>query len=268
MGLVVSGTQLAGRGGSYPYGGRRLSREAIERALALNPNLAEAHNQMGRIKRYVDLDWVGADASIQRAMALDPGNSANLRSAAHSAAQFGHSDEALELARRAVELDPLNPHNWEQLGEISYFQGQLAGAEEDVKKSLELSPDVWPGPALLSRVYVMQGRPRDALPEVARVRSDGQRTWLYAVTYYALGQKKQSDAALNELIAKYSARDAFLIATVYAFRNQRDEAFEWLDRAYAQRDGGLDLTNLEPMLKNLHGDPRYSAFLKKVHLPN
>jgi TolB-like protein/DNA-binding winged helix-turn-helix (wHTH) protein len=246
--------------------GRRLSREAIDRALALNPNLAAAHSQMGRIRRYVDFDWAGADASIQRAMALEPGNPEYLDQAAYSAAMFGRSDEALTLARRAVELDPLNPGSWSGLGQIKYFEGQLAEAEADVKKSLELSPDVFPGPILLSKIYLMQGRPQDALPEIERVRTAWGRTWLYAVTYAAQGRDKESDAALKELIAKHYA--ASLVACVYAFRNQRDEAFEWLDRAYAQHEGNVASTNLDPMLKNLRSDPRYAAFLKKHNLPN
>ena len=181
---------------------------------------------------------------------------------------FRRSDEALALARRAVELDPLNPSSWSALGEIKYFEGQLAGAEADVKKSLELSPDVFPGPILLSKIYVMEGRPQDALAEIERVRTDATRAWLYAVTYAALGRQKQSDAALKELIAKYSSRGASEVARVYAFRNQRDEAFEWLDRAYAQHEGNVAYTNLDPMLKNLRSDPRYPAFLKKRNLPN
>jgi adenylate cyclase len=73
---------------------------------------------------------------------------------------------------------------------------------------------------------------------------------------------------LRELIAKYHASDAYGIAVVYAFRNQSDEAFEWLDRAYAQRDGGLIETKVDPRLKSLHSDPRYAAFLKKLNFPN
>jgi len=61
---------------------------------------------------------------------------------------------------------------------------------------------------------------------------------------------------------------AYQIADVYAFRNQSDEAFEWLDRAYAQRDSGLPTTKVDPLLKSLHNDPRYAAFLKKLNLPN
>jgi len=105
------------------------------------------------------------------------------------------------------------------------------------------------------------------LPEIERVRIDGVRAYLYAVTYYALGQKKQSDAALKELIAKYSTHGAFLVASVYALRNQRDEAFEWLDRAYALREANVGQTNSDPTLKSLHADPRFADFLRKLNLP-
>ena len=205
---------------------------------------------------------------MRRAIALEPGNPEYLDQAAYSAATFRRSDEALALARRAVKLDPLNPGSWSALGEIKYSEGQLAEAEADVKKSLELSPDVFPGPNLLSKIYVMEGRPQDALAEIERVRTDATRAWLYAVTYAAQGREKESDAALKELIAKYSTRAAYSVAAVYALRNQRGEAFQWLDRAYAQREGNLAFTNLDPMLKNLRSDPRYPAFLKKHNLPN
>jgi tetratricopeptide (TPR) repeat protein len=90
-------------------------RWASDLCQGLNPNLAEAHIQMGRIKQQIDFDWAGADASIQRAIALEPGNPEFLRFAAHSAANLGRFDEALQLDRRAVDLDPLNADSWELL---------------------------------------------------------------------------------------------------------------------------------------------------------
>src|SRR5882724_10346776 len=247
--------------------GQRLAREAVERALALNPNLAEAHTQMGRIKQQVDFDWAGADASLQRAIALKPGDSDIVRSAASSAAILGRFDEALRLGRRAVDLDPLNAESWESLEETEYFMGQLDKAAADGKKALELSPDAWFSHGLLSQIYITQGRPQDALPEIELVRSDLFRSFLYPMAYYALGRKKESDASLSEFIAKYHAGGAYQIAVVYAFRNQSDEAFEWLDRAYAQRDSGLIGTKVDPLLKSLRHDPRYVAVLKKLKLP-
>jgi TolB-like protein/DNA-binding winged helix-turn-helix (wHTH) protein/cytochrome c-type biogenesis protein CcmH/NrfG len=248
--------------------GHRLAREAVERALALNPNLAEAHAQMGRIKRQVDFDWAGADASIQRAIALEPGNPEIVRSAAASAAMLGRFDEALLLARRAVDLDPLNAHGWAGVGEIEFRGGKLDEAEADLKKAHELRPDDFLSSVFLSEIYVMQGRPQDALPEIERVHYDPVRAFLYAIAYHALGRKKESDAALRELIAKYQAIHPYLVAEIYAFRNQSDEAFEWLERAYARHDDDLIFTKVEPLLKSLHNDPRYAVFLKKLKLPN
>jgi len=248
--------------------GHRLAREAVERALALNPNLAAAHAQMGRIKRQVDFDWVGADACLQRAIALDPGNLENLGSAAFSAAMLGRFDQALPLARRAVDLDPLNELSWENLGQIRFSMGQLDEPVADIKKALELRSDVWNGHLFLSQIYIIQGRPQEALPEIERVQDQSDiRLYLYALAYHALGRKKEADTVLSELIAKYQAIDAYQIAEVYAFRNQSDEAFEWLDRAYAKHDDGLIETKIDPLLKTLHNDPRYAAFLKKLNLP-
>jgi tetratricopeptide (TPR) repeat protein len=170
--------------------GHRLAREAVERALALNPNLAEAHAQMGRIKQQVDFDWAGADASIQRAIALEPGDPDIVRSAASSTAILGRFDEALALGRRAVDLDPLNAESWENLGENEFFMGKLDQAAADGKKALELSPDVWFSHGLLSQIYITQGRPQDALPEIELVRFDLIRAFLYPMAYYALGRKK------------------------------------------------------------------------------
>ena len=255
--------------GIVPVGeGQRLAREAVERALVLNPNLAAAHAQMSRLKRQVDFDWVGSNASIQQAITLEPGKPEYIEQAATSAAYLGRFDQALELGRRAVELDPLNASSWENLGEIELFNGQLDQAAADCEKALELNPDVPPGPFYLIQIYIMQGRPQDALAEIDRVPLESLRTVVYAIAYYALGRKKDSDAALSELIAKYSASDAYGIAEAYAFRGQSDEAFEWLGRAYGQRDGGLIETKVDPLLKSLHSDPRFAAFLKKLNFPN
>jgi TolB-like protein/DNA-binding winged helix-turn-helix (wHTH) protein len=247
--------------------GYRLAREAVERALALNPNLVEAHIQMGRIKEQVDFDWAGADASRQRAVELEPGNLDAVVAAASSAAMLGRFDEALRMSRRAVGLDPLSPVSWQARGQIELLVGQFDEAAADAKKALELSPDLWPGPILLSKIYVMLRRPHDALPQIELIRYEPQREYLHAIAYYALGREKESDAAVSELITKHP-RNTYYIAAVYAYRSQPDEAFEWLERAYAQRDDGLIQTKVDPFLKNLHKDPRFAAFLKKLNLLN
>jgi TolB-like protein/DNA-binding winged helix-turn-helix (wHTH) protein len=237
--------------------GHRLAREAVERALALNPKLAAAHAQMARIQHQVDFDWVGAESSAQRALALEPGNPENLLSAASAAAILGRLDEAVRLSRQAVDMDPINANSWEDLGENEFLLGQLDVAAAHSKKALELNPDVFPGPIQLSKIYIMQGRPQDALPEIELIRNATISAYLYPIAYYALGRKKESDTTLSTLIAKYP-ESTYGIAQVYAFRNQSDEAFEWLDRAYAQRNSGLISTKVNPLLKGLHKDPRFA----------
>jgi TolB-like protein/DNA-binding winged helix-turn-helix (wHTH) protein len=137
--------------------GRRLAREAVERALSLNPNLAEAHAQMGRIKQQVDYDWAGANASFQRAVALEPANPENVRFAAWSEIILGRFDEALQLNRQAVDLDPLNANSWEALAGTELYMGRLDQSAADSKKALEVDPDHWDSPTMLSRIYLLQG---------------------------------------------------------------------------------------------------------------
>ena len=130
------------------------------------------------------------------------GNSDYVRSAGSSAVYLGRFDEALQLGHRAVDLDPLNAQGWEQLGEIEFFNGQLDKAAADCKKAVELDPDVASGHFFLIQILILQGRAQDILSEIERVRSDSLRGVLYPTAYNALGRKKESDAALRELIAK------------------------------------------------------------------
>jgi TolB-like protein/cytochrome c-type biogenesis protein CcmH/NrfG len=257
-----------GNWGYVPVGeGWANGREAVQRALALDPNLAEAHAVMGDIQAGYDWDWAGADASLKRAQALEPGNVTVVRTTALLARILGHFEEALALSRRAVELDPLGVQSQKMLGRTAWEAGRLDEAVAALKKTLELDPEDSGTHAWLGRVYMAQGHPQEALAEMEFEKHPVWRLYGQALAYHALGRKKESDAALAELIAKYQAPIAFQIAEEYAFRGEADRAFEWLDRAYAQRDAGLTLMKGDPLLKSLEHDPRYAAFLKKMRLP-
>lgn len=268
VGLSRALFRQADRGSVPLIEGRRRAREAVQQALALDPNLAEAHAQIGQIKREADWDWTGASASLQRALELDPGNSAVLNLAAGLALSLGRFEEAVELNRRAIALDPLNAALRGSLAEVRFSMGRLEEAEVHFKKALELDPGLAPNHEGLGLVYLAQGRAQDALAEIEREQMGRWRLQGQAVAYYALHQKKESDSALNELIAKYQSQNAFLIAEFYSFRKEPDQAFKWLDRAYVQHDTGVAETKSSTLLQNLRGDPRYISFLKTLRLPS
>ena len=147
----------------------------------------------------------------------------------------------------------------------------MAGRFEEAvpawKKALELSPERPASRANLAVIVVLQGRPQEALAEIQKEADAVWRLQGLAIAHHALKDNKQADEALTELIARFKDVAAYQIAEVYAFRGQTDRAFEWLDRAYAQRDGGLTSVKADPLLKSLRGDPRYTAFLEKMRLP-
>ncbi|MBZ5653549.1 MAG: protein kinase [Acidobacteriia bacterium] len=247
--------------------GFRKARQEAERALALNPNLAEAHAALGSIKRTHDWDWAGADASYRRALVLEPGNSGIVQDAVAMASTLGRWDDALRLAHRAVELDPLRPGTHQILGTVELYMGRLDEAAAALQKTLELNreqPFVHMG---LGLVYLAKSRPQDALAEAGQDQHPIFRLQGLALAYHALGRKQESDQALAELMTKYRADGAFQIAEVYAFRGEADRAFEWLERAYVQRDGGLSQMKGDLLLKNIEHDSRYAALLKKLRLP-
>jgi hypothetical protein len=132
------------------------------------------------------------------------------------------------------------------------------------RKALELAPQRGAAHAYLSLALVAQGRGDDALAEASREPHDWFRFWAQAIVHHVLGHAAESDQALRELIERCADGGAFQIAEAHGARGELDAPFEWLERAYAERDGGLAEMKLDPRLRSLHFDPRWGAFLKKM----
>ena len=256
----------AAMGWVQPEEGWRRTREAVERALSLEPDLAEGHVELASIRMRHDWDWRGAEASIRRAMELAPANAMVLRNAASLAEALGNVDEAIRLYRRSVEQDPLSALTYSNLGLALYDADRLVEAEAAYRKVLELAPQRSSTPSGISLVLLALDRGEEALAEALREPEEVYRLWALAIVRHDLGRGAESDEALRELIEKYADGGAYQIAEVHAARGEADAAFEWLDRAYAQRDGGLAEMKPSPRLRSLHGDPRWDAFLRKVGL--
>ena len=114
---------------------------------------------------------------------------------------------------------------------------------------------------------MLQGRYEAALAEFRKETLDDGQLEGSAMAHFAAGHKAESDAALAEAIRHNATSWPSEIARVYAFRGEKDHAFEWLDKAYEARDEDLYVIKDDPLFKNLKGDPRYKAFLKKMNLP-
>ena len=182
------------------------------------------------------------------------------------ASTMGRFEAAVDLARRAVELDPLSVATRRNLGNYALHAGRLDEAQAALRKGLELNPEAPVLHLVIGKIFLMQSKPEAALQEMEQESDPFWRRHGLALAYHALGRKKEAEAALAELL-KENKEDTFQIAEVYAFRGESDKAFEWLERAYAQRDGGLAEIEGNPMLKSLEADPRYKPFLEKMRLP-
>jgi tetratricopeptide (TPR) repeat protein len=205
-------------------------------------------------------------ASLTKAAALEPGNVEVFRIRANLSKVLGHLDQAIKLYEQTVLLDPLRANSYVSLGQLLYVAGRYDEARAALQQALDLNPQATDTHVILGQILIAQGKPQQALAEIEMEPNEGGKLTGEVLAYHALGRKQDSNAALAGLIAKYDTSSAYQIAQVYAYRRESDKSFEWLERAYDQRDTGLPLFNTEPLFKNLHHDPRYADLLKKMRL--
>jgi TolB-like protein/Flp pilus assembly protein TadD/tRNA A-37 threonylcarbamoyl transferase component Bud32 len=266
-GLAEARIIQAGAGHAPADEGFSRARTAADRAMKLNPELGEAHYTQGWIRLLYDWDWTGAEAAFRRALELEPNNARVLSRAASLARALGRLNEAVAMARRATEIDPLSRSGWSELGVDLRYAGRYDEAEAAYRKALELFPERTGINNELCLVHVGQSRLREALAQAEQEKSPMWRVYAMAIAAHAAGQKGDSDRNLAELIGTFGKDAPFLVAEVCAFRGEADQALQWLEKAYAERDAGLtDLTG-DPLLRKLVSDPRYAAFVRKLRLP-
>ena len=242
------------------------AREAIEKALAIEPDLPEALFARAMIETNFDYNWKGAAETLRKALALAPQDPALLMEAGNLAQARGETTQCLDLLRRAVALDPVNAQARAFLGgSLSNF-GNQEEARTEYAREIELNPLAPNSYAATGLTYLLQGKFEEAA--VAAQRDAAGWARLLTVSCARWGQKRvaESDAALAELIAKYGETAAYQVGEVYGYRNDKDKAFEWLERARRQRDAGLPVLRADTLLRNLHGDPRWDALLRTIGL--
>ncbi len=246
-------------------GGER-AREAARRALAVGPDVAASHWAMGVVLMYCDWDWRGAEAAVRRAVQLAP-EGMQLLLAARLMQCLGQLEEAAALIDQALDLDPLNVEAHLTSGLQFVYAGRPAEAESAYRKALDLSANQRVRiHYYLGRAYMLQGQLDDALREIEQEGHKAFRLLGIALVQHARGRAAESVEALRGMIQKYAEGGAYQIAEAYAYRGDVDQAFDWLERAYRQRDAGLASIKIDPLLHGLHADRRWQPWLQRMRL--
>jgi TolB-like protein len=250
-----------------PREGFEKARATTMFAIKLDPRSGSAHLTLAAIEFIYDWNWAAAMHETEEAITLEPRSSMVLGGSGQLHFALGHWDEAARLLNAALAIDPLFAGWHEVLGNTRYRTGRLAEAEAELRKTLEISPTYASGHYYLGQMLLAQGKLVPSLTEMQQEAQDSGRDTGLAIVYHAMHRKQESDMALARLTKQRSDEAAFEIAEVYAYRADVDRAFEWLDRAFRQKDIELYYIKGDPLLKNLENDARYKAFLKRMNLP-
>jgi adenylate cyclase len=263
-GLAENAYQEANQGLLPINEGYAQAREAVMKSLAIDPAYAPAQASLGRIVMQHDNDLAAAAQHFQRALALDPADPDVLHGSRVLLIALGRLDEATALDEAAVRRDPVNARSHAYLGLDRRWAHQFDAAIASSRAGLSLAPGQGGAHSELGNALLLRGDAPGALREIEQDTSEEWKMIGLPMAYHALGRKADSDAALAALIAKLEKRAPYNIAYVYAFRGEADKAFEWLDKAIEYGDPGLPGIAVESLFDNIHEDPRWLPFLRKI----
>lgn len=240
------------------------AREAVDKALAVDPASAAAHAELGWIALSYDGNLAAAAQHFEHALALEPANTDVMRGAAHMAGAVGRLGTAIALDEYVTANDPVNPIAYSNRGNQYVYAGRLDEAITSYDTALSLSPDFAGAHYSIGLALLLKGDHAKALTAMQAEPDVGWRAIGLPMALHAAGRKAESDAALAELIAKYEKESAYNIAYVLAFRGETDRAYEWLEKAADYHDPGLIEITAEPFFATIHDDPRWLPFLRQI----
>jgi serine/threonine-protein kinase len=238
-----------------------------EKAVAVGPNLAEAHAALGWVRFFSEWKFAEGLAELKRARELAPANPTANDLLARVLIYVNQIAEAEKLAGQAIELDPLAFLARGNLARILLAEGKLEEADAEARKSAELQPAGAGNHRWQVVAAVLRGDGEEALREAQLEPNEGYHRFELALAYYARGDRAAADTALADMVANDRNLLAYQIAEVYAWRGETDKAFEWLQISYDNHDTGLLSLLIDPLMRGLRSDPRYKIMVEKVGLP-
>jgi serine/threonine-protein kinase len=238
-----------------------------EKAVAIDSHLAEAHAALGWVRFFIEWKFAEGLAELRHAQQISPWNPTANDLMARVVVYLGHFQEAERLARQAIELDPLGYQARTSLARVLFAEEKLDEMEASARKAAELQPTAAGNRRWQVFVAIQRGDGEAALREARLEPNEGYRHFELALAHYARRDRPAADAALNELITKDRNFLAYQVAEVYAWRGEKDKAFEWLQVSLNHHDTGTLSLLIDPLMRGLQHDARYSGLLTKIGLP-
>jgi len=246
------------------------ARDAARRAVALAPDLGEAHSALGFVLDAGFQDYAGAAAEHERALLLSPGNSRVLLMSARFLSEIGRSDTAVSNAQRAVVLDPINAGAYRVLGLVLLYTHHYADAITAYDRALSINPQAVQVTANRGLALLALGQSTAARDSCATPPLDWLSHLCLAIVWRRLARETDAQQELAALRA--SAADetdlAYQYAQVYAQWGDSGAALKWLETAYAARDPGMLQLKVDFLLDPLRGEPRFGSLLARMKFPN
>jgi TolB-like protein len=246
--------------------GNKLAREAAARAIELDPNLAKGHVGLAFVELLYGWDWPKAAAELQHALALAPSEVEAVSLQAHLAGCTGRTERCIALSRQAAMLDPVNYFSGYTIIRSLSYARRFPEMEKAAEHVLALNPLGTRARSFLSMAQLLQGK-ADVAAHSAEVMPAGwARSTSLAFARHAQGRQADAEAEVQALIVQHGHHAAYQVAQVYAYFGDVEAGFTWLEKAYEQRDSGMCLTRVDPLLDSLQGDARWEPFLRKMNL--
>jgi TolB-like protein len=240
------------------------------RAIALAPELGEAHLALARVFEEGFLDFANAGDEYSRALSLAPGNARVLQHYGTFAVNMGRTEAGLAASRHAVMLDPLSTDSHYRLGLAQWASRRYNEAAASFEEVITLDPDA-------SRAYAWGGFAYYGLGDLQSARSSceaavgGRRGWILfclALVYDKLGRHVDAEAMVTEARAELGDAPAYQYAEVYAQWGNTAKALDWLDTAVRLRDPSQGWLKRDPLLDPLRKEPRFLAIERELNFPN
>jgi TolB-like protein/Flp pilus assembly protein TadD len=247
------------------------SKAFVERALQLDPSLAEAHTSLAW-NYYFLWQWNEAEKEIERAIELNPNYPTAHQWYSNILRDEGRFDQAMFEIRRAQELDPLSLIIGQNLAQdYLLLRGDVNAAVEEARRVIDLDPNYPRGHEVLGWAYLKQGHNSDAIAELQKAVSFGKdrRTFSSLGYGYAIsGKRAEALSLLKEIEAKYERHETLGqdVAAVYAGLGDKDQVFAWLEKDFQGRVGTLSRIKWEMPFESVRSDPRYADLLRRMGL--